>query len=379
MQIIHYICNYDDYKNHRHLNTQPSSVTKINYIISALKKSGFYVQVFSTAECVSDVHCVNLSCRKTVDEQESVLYQFTFGRTNLFLKILSRILINFQLLIYLLKLKKDDKVLIYHSLAIRNVIKFVLKICKRNVCFEIEELYTAVYGQSKCNIQKEIEYLKGANGYVFVNDMMQKKTGIEGLSAVCYGSYEIQNFHNPRSLGEGIHIVYAGVISGEGSDVYLAVDIARYLSSNYVIHILGYGLKDNISNLIRYIHASNKQYRCKVKYEGCLLGDQYLNFLSKCHIGLCTRLLEDDLSDYTFPSKIMVYIANQLIPVCTPISCVIDSKVRKYVVFSTDVSAKSIGKAILNVDFSVRNEYANLLVSLNDSFVNDLKKVFLCV
>lgn len=378
MEKIHYICNYDDYNNNRHLNTQPSAVTKINYIKSVLKEIGLEVVVFSTAECVKNVCCWNKKARFDKDSRETILYQLTFGRTNLLYQVASRLLLWLQLILYLLfHVKKNEKILVYHSLHISRVIYWVGRIKKLNVYFEVEEIFHAVYKFSPSKIQKEINGLKGATGYILVNDIMNDKGSFGSSVSVCYGVYkpEGEDFIRERT-DDKIHVVYAGVISSKGSDVYLAVDVARYLPSNYIIHILGYGSDESIEELNRYIEDCNKTNKSKVVYEGCLLGDKYLKFLSGCQIGLCTRVLEDNLSDYTFPSKVMVYMANQLVPICTPISCIIRSKIKDYIGFSADTSPKSIAESIIRADISLRYKYKSLLSELNNEFIASLKSLF---
>ena len=37
-----------------------------------------------------------------------------------------------------------------------------------------------------------------------------------------------------------IHVVYGGLIGGIYSDVYMALELAKYLSSDYMIHVAGY-------------------------------------------------------------------------------------------------------------------------------------------
>lgn len=378
MEKIHYICNYDDYNNNRNLNTQPSAVTKINYIKSALKEIGFKVMVFSTAECVNDACCLNRAIQIDVDSNETILYQWTFGRTNIGLKVFSKIGMFVQLIIYLLfHVKKEEKILVYHSLPLLPVISFIRRIKKRKIYFEVEEIFHAVYGSSNTKVEEEKNRLKGADGYILVNDIMKEKCAFDSPAAVCYGVYKAEHEKGERDKNDGkVHIVYAGVISEKGSDAYLAVDVAQYLPANYIIHLLGYGPAPATEELNRHIARCNRINKSKVVYEGCLLGEEYSAFLSKCQIGLCTRTLENNVSDYTFPSKVMVYIANRLIPVCTPISCIMRSKIKDYVVFSADISPKSIAESILGVDISLRNTYNDLLSDLDKNFKRSLKDLF---
>ena len=372
---IHYLCHYDDYNNNRNLLTIPSGVTKINYIKQALIDAGFKVVVVSAAETSSRCKKINKLDSVIVNDKETIIYPLTFGRNNYFLKCLSRFIITIQLLIYLLlKVKKNDKVLVYHSLSLINLVK-LYRCLGGKVYFEVEEIYGAVEKANDSRIQSEINYLQNSEGYILVNDVIRSKCGFNSLSASCYGIYKPE-IVNKVTDTEKVHIVYAGVIGSKESDAFLAVEVAKFLDAKYVIHVLGYGSDLNICLLQQMIEDSNKLHECRVIYEGCLLGKQYMEFLSKCQIGLCTRVLEDHFSDYTFPSKVCVYLANQLIPICTPIKCIKESKIKDAVYFSKDNFALSIADVIKNVDLNKAKGYKCLLEQLNFEFIKNLQNIF---
>ena len=377
MNKIFYIGCYDNFNNNRNLNTQPSGITKMNYIKQALKNAGFYVSVFSVAECKSNKLVFNKKEKYQIDKFEDIDYIFSIGRKNIILKLISRFLLIIQLLHYLLwKRTKDDIILIYHSLAIAPVIKLIQIVCTRQIYFEVEEIYQAVYKASNSKIENEINYLKKGKGFIFVNDIIKDKCSFEGKSAICYGNYLMQqNRTLQNNEDEKIHIVYAGVIEGEGTDVYLAMDVAKYLSSQYHVHILGYGLETNINKMIYYL--GNLKTECTISYDGCLSGNEYLNFLSKCHIGLCTRVLEDEYSDYAFPSKLLVYLSNNLHTICTPVSAIVKSKISSHLLFPIDKTPESIAKLILSIDINKEVENKGLLQELHNDFIIQLQSLFL--
>jgi len=174
-----------------------------------------------------------------------------------------------------------------------------------------------------------------------------------------------------------LHIVYAGVIGEEGTDAFIAAETIRFLPEEYHIHILGYGLKQNITSIKQHITRINRNLGYQaVSYDGCLGGDSYYEFLAKCSIGLCTRVLEDSLSDYTFPSKVMVYLGNNLIPICSPISSVVNSSISDYVVFAKAVTPESIAESILSVTDFKKNSIEIKLMELDTNFTKELTRLF---
>lgn len=375
MHKIHYICHYNDETGFRELITQPSGITKINYIKSSLKKAGYYVIIFSVAEATENKNVIYYANKRVVDENEEIVFTHSFGRPSVVHKIASRLWMQIQLVFYLLsKAKTGDIILVYHSLVLKWPIRIV-KLLKRNkVIMEVEELYSAALQMNNNKIESEKKYLRNvADGYILVNDIIGKKCMFSKPATICYGDYKGITLKRNKFNDNKIHIVYAGVIDKEGTDAYVAVDTINYLPNNYHIHILGYGLSNNISKLKDFINTTNETLGLQgVTYDGCLSGEEYNIFLSKCDIGLCTRVLTDNLSDYTFPSKVLVYLGNGLIPICSPISSVIKSNVKDYVVFTKDITPKSVAEAILSINEDKQTNNKINLDLLDQNFIKSL-------
>lgn len=249
MEVIHYICHYNALG--RRLETQPSGVTKINYIKLALKQAGFKIKLYSVAEGNSSKFSFYPAKYLFIDNLEEEYYISTWGRVNIVLKFLSRIWMLLQLFFYLIsKVHAGEYVLVYHSLAYDSLFsiykKWINKNCK--LIYEVEEIYSAVSQKKEQSIFHEIEHLRSiASGYILVNDIMATECHFRGRKAVCYGTYELSSTKVKCISDNGlIHIVYAGVIGDIGSDAFLAVKIAKFLSPRYIIHLLGYGSDDNI-------------------------------------------------------------------------------------------------------------------------------------
>lgn len=376
---IHYICHYHDVLAERDLVTQPSGITKINYIKSTLKKAGFYVSVFSVAQATT-LKRVNYSAKtKIMDFNEDISYIHSFGRPNIIFKLFSRVWMQIQLLFYLFfRVKSADKVLVYHSLVLRWPVKIIRLLTKKRIFIEVEELYHAVLKSSVTKLQKEIKYLHNADGYILVNDLIAEKCGfLNKPFAVCYGDYRMSSKKKGSFFDKNIHLVYAGVIAGSDSDVYLALETVRHLPNNYRLHVLGYGLPEDIILMKRRIHELNSSLGNEfISYYGCLSGNEYYSFLSKCDIGLCTRVLVDEFSVYTFPSKVLVYLGNNLIPICSPISSVINSQVRKYVVFTKDITPQAVADSVLSIQKNKNGFSGDILNQLDEKFVKTLAILF---
>ena len=154
-------------------------------------------------------------------------------------------------------------------------------------------------------------------------------------------------------------------------DVYLAIDAMHYLKEGYCLKIIGYGSIADINFLREYI--STQGLGDKVFYEGLLSGDEFSNYLSRCSIGLNPRVLENTISDYTFPSKVLTYLSHGLSVVSTNINCIKESKVSTAICFSEDSTPQAFSQAIVEVDLSKKAE--DVLNVLDKEFKSDLKRL----
>jgi len=374
---VHYIGQYSESISFRNLRVFPSGLTKMNYILTCLNKCGFEITVFSPAETNDNFISHYCSHVVSINANTDLIYIDTFGCPNIIFKMFSRLWTYFQIVYYLFFcVKRDDIVLVYHTLMYRWPLRIVLCFRKLNLYFEVEEIFSAAWKNSNKSIRNEISYLKGANGYILVNDLMKENFSITEPTAVCYGSYISNNLSNKASDGF-IHIVYAGVIEGRGSDVFLAIDILKYLPPKYCLDILGYGTKENISEMCDEIKNINSlMSRIAAVYHGCLSGEEYYSFLAKSHIGLCSRVLEDRYSDFTFPSKVLVYLGNNLVPVCTPIRSLIKSSIKDNLVFSDSIDSRSLARAILNINVNELCDFSKMIEGLDEQFCFELNRLF---
>jgi hypothetical protein len=375
---VHYIGQYSEDLNKRNLMVFPSALTKMNYIISRLINIGFDVNVFSPAETKNNYLCHYYSCKIQIDKNFHIRYVDTIGSPNIIFKIISRFWIYVQFVHYLLfNVRRNEIVLVYHTWHYRWPIRFVKILKDINIFFEIEEIFNAVAKKSNKNILKEISYLKhNANGYIVVNDLMKENLKLTRPTIVCYGSYSLSMDEYSKFEDGFIHIVYAGLIEGEDSDVYLAMKTMRYLPNNYCLDILGYGTTNSIEKLINAIDKENLLLRQAINYHGCLSGREYYSFLAKSHIGLCSRILEDKYSDFAFPSKLLVYLGNNLVPVCTPIRSIINSRIKDYIFFSDDHTAESLAETILKVDVKYKFDLSHIIKKLDYEFCSKLQILF---
>jgi hypothetical protein len=379
MKKIYYIGYYSGLENPNDFYEFPSSNSKMEYIISVIGRLNFNLTVFSLGFPKS--YSSFFKKRRTihVDQNTDFVFVSTISLFFPFLSFISKIGLYYQVFnLLLFKVKKEDIVLVYHSYLLNKVVNFCRVLSKFKLVYEVEEIYQAAWQNSSDKIEKEIKSLRNADGYILVNDIMSERLHLKNKPfVVCYGSYMQKETTDDFIDNVNINLVYAGFIAGEGSDVELAIDTIDLLPDNYFLNVLGYGNQENIQKMKDKIELVNAKIgKEKVKYFGCLTGKEYDRFLSKCDIGLSTRVLVDEYSDFTFPSKVLVYLSNNLVPVSSKINCILESKIVKSVIFYDENSPESVVKAVLSADMhKFHSENKSLINNLDTKFVEDFNKM----
>ena len=109
---VHYD-TYNDLKEKR--NYAVSAKNKVDYIINCLNKIGYEVTIVSASESLAEKGYFKK--RKEHIGSNTVILFSSFGTKNKIMKIIRKILINLNLLFYIIfNIKKKEKVMVYHSL-----------------------------------------------------------------------------------------------------------------------------------------------------------------------------------------------------------------------------------------------------------------------
>jgi len=366
---IYYLIHFDNKTNR---NVTPSAITKGKYVASAL------------ASCSSEVEIVSLAY-PTKDSQDEVYYQVSENvichlfkgkySNNRIIRYLNHKLYDKKIRKYLKqKVKKDDIVVVYHSLANMKLVKYIKKNITDKIVYEVEEIYGDVINDEKTKI-KELKAFKNASSYIFSNDYLNSIINTKQLPYVtCYGTYEIPTLYKEAFNDNLIHCLYAGTLDRQKQGAAIAINTARYLPNNYIIHILGFGTSQDLSYTKNLIDEINKQYGVtKVIYEGVKLNEEYLKFIQKCQIGLSTQNMDASFNDTSFPSKILSYMSNGLEVVSANIGVVKNSKISQYIHFYEVQDEKEIANVILNINLNAKSNNVDVVKELDKEFKEDLK------
>lgn len=365
---IYYLIHFDNKKNR---NVTPSAITKGKYVASAL------------ASCSSEVEIVSLAY-PTKDSQDEVYYQVSENvichlfkgkySNNRIIRYIDHKLYDKKIRKYLKQnVKKEDIIVVYHSLANMKLVKYIKKNITDKIVYEVEEIYGDVINDEKAKI-KELKAFKNASSYIFSNDYLNTIINTKQLPYVtCYGTYEIPTLYKESFNDNLIHCLYAGTLA-QNKGALNAINVAKYLPNNYLIHILGFGSEKDIADIKNAVNEVNNSYgTTKVIYEGLKLNEEYLKFIQKCQIGLCTQNIDAAFNTTSFPSKILSYMSNGLEVVGVNIAAIKNSKVGQYIQFYNVPDEKEIANVILNINLNAKSNNVDVVKELDKEFKEDLK------
>lgn len=357
---------------------------KVEYICDALESENYNIQLISTASAKSGIGWFSKK-KKIFSNQESHITFSSYGAKTKIGRLLSRIWIRTQLLLYLLiNVKRGDSLLIYHSLQYIWVIH-LFKLIKRSnkVIFQVEEIYADAYKKFYKYKKREINYLLKGESYICINDKVKESIAKDKPATVLYGDYRIPKFNIKKvnNNSNKIHVVYAGVIEPTRNAAVTAVNAARYLNENFLIHIAGFGKKEDVKRLIELIDEVNSGLNyIGVQYDGLFHGKEFENYLQEKDIGLnCHSYSNRDLisAEVTFPSKILIYLVNGLKVVSPSINCLINSDLKEFIQFYNGFDAKNLANGILSASNKDHNK--DMIVSkikqLDKEFSRNLKNI----
>ncbi len=370
MSKILYISYYDVPSNNQNRNAVLAAVNKMNYICETIEKNGDEVEIVSAAPTLDKKYYKKK--RSKVSDKTTLQLFATLPSINGITALLNRWFIKLQMLLYMLKNSNSDStVIVYHSLGYMSLVKFLKKVKKFNLIIEAEEIYGDVINNAKARA-KEIEFFKIADSFIFPTELLSSKVNTENKpECFIYGTYKVQEDRKNIFNDDKIHCVYAGVLEPrKGSG--LAVETALYLPKNYHIHIIGFGTEADKKALQQRIEEISTQTECTVSFDGKFSGDDYLDFIGSCKIGLSPQNPDATFNETSFPSKVLSYLSSGLRVVSVRIKSIETSKVSNLLNFYDGNDPKTVAEAIKAVDLNGSVDSRQVIKGLDEEFTQKL-------
>lgn len=372
MKKIFYMAYYNSTNSSERRNAVLSSVNKMNYICEALENNGYNTEIVSASGTTEKKFCKSKKVKLT-DKTTLKLFS-SLPRLNRIVSVIDRVILKTKLFLYMIKnTNKDSIVMVYHSLGYMSLVKRLKKLKGFKLIIEAEEIYGDVIGDEKTS-QKEYEFFKIADAFIFPTELLSEKVNTEKKpEVIIYGTYHIEK-EMPKLFSDGkIHCAYAGTLDPRKGGAIASAESALFLNENYHIHILGFGNEKEKAEMLNTIDSISKKSKAKITYDGLLSGEEYIKFIQSCDIGLSTQNPNGKYNDTSFPSKILSYMANGLRVVSVRIPVVEESGIGKCVYYYDEQTPENIAKAIKSIDFSEEYDSRKTIGVLDKAFICDLK------
>ena len=348
-----------------------AAVNKMNYICEAVEKAGYSTEIVSASGAVEKKFCKSKKVKLT-DKTTLKLFS-SLPRLNRIVSVIDRVILKTKLFLYMVKnTNKDSTVMVYHSLGYMSLVKRLKKLKGFKLIIEAEEIYGDVIGDEKTS-QKEYDFFKIADGFIFPTELLSEKVNTEKKpEVIIYGTYHIEK-EMPKLFSDGkIHCVYAGTLDPRKGGA-AAVEAALFLNGDYHIHVLGFGNEKEKAEMLNIIDDISKKTEAKITYDGLLSGDEFTSFIQSCDIGFSTQSPDAAFNSTSFPSKILTYMVNGLRVVSIRIPAIEKSAVGKFMYYYDEQTPENIAKAIKSIDFSEEYDSRKAIGILDKAFICDLK------
>lgn len=379
MDKIFYLGYYDIPENKKeNRNFILAASNKITYICSAIKKTGKSVEIVSASGTKNKNKCVGKY--QKIDKDINLKLFFSLGRGTKLKNMLDRYVIQLQLFFYLVKnIRRNQIVLVYHSLGYSRTIKFLKKMLGFKLILEVEEIYADVSGNDKFR-KMEQEIIDIADAYIFPTELLDEKLNKSNKpSVVIYGTYQVEEDRKREfvdtSSQSKIHLLYAGTFDSRKGGAAAAITSASALPSDYYIHILGFGSEEDTRKIQEQIKSISEKSEAVITYDGLRSGEEYIRFVQSCQVGFSTQIPDGAFNETSFPSKVLSYLANGLRVVSIRLKVLEKSSIGDLIYFYEEQTPEAIAEVVKSIDFSKPYDSRKRIEKLDREFTKKLKEM----
>lgn len=354
-----------------------AAINKMNYIISLLNENGIKVDLYSNSKVKEEKLRYYPEKKISINNQNIIYITPSIGCKNKLIKGL-RIVINWiWLIIKILRhTKRNDTIVIYHTLETIIPLLIVKKIHKIKYLLEIEEIYSNLPNISSKYKKLEYKLIEKSDYYITVSNTLKKQLPPKPCISI-YGNYQqrgVETLKQKHSDNQFIKLIFTGTID-KIRGAFIAVKSMKYLPPQYKLYISGIGTQEDIYALQQEIKEINKfKNDDTCKYLGILNEMDYQALLENVDIALNPQI-NGDFSKYLFPSKIIQYLNYNLPVVTTKGESIVESPFAKILYFSEDFTPESFAKAIQEVKVDNNVNYKQYLNELHHELSANIRNL----
>ncbi|MDO8949069.1 MAG: glycosyltransferase [Actinomycetota bacterium] len=372
---IKYIAYYDTADNvQEQRNYVLAATNKLEYVFTALNRNGLRVEIVSACTTRGPG---SLRGKTSVLGDQNTLKLFpTLSGASRFTRMTSRASVRVMLFVYLiLHTKRHEDVVVYHSPGYPNLIVLAKKMKGFRLILEVEEIYADVNGESRLRA-KEYRVFEQADAFILPTELLEEKLNVRNRpTVIVHGTYQLEAERDSAFDDGRIHVVYAGTFDPRKGGASAAVAAAEFLDARHHVHIIGFGGERDTQSLLTLIDDVSAKTECRVTYDGLLAGEEYIDFLQSCDIGLSTQRLGTEFNETSFPSKVLSYMANGLQVVSVRLKVLEASGVGDLIFYYETDTPEAIAGAIKTVDLGRVHDSRTRISSLDADFLAGLRKV----
>lgn len=350
-------------------NSSPAGKSKMDYIISLINRNNQRAEIISACD---SVYGFAHGRKETLENGNTIQIFTSLGKRNKISILIDFIVMRSQLLCAFMNIKRGETVVCYHSLGYAKMLYLLHRVKKFNLVLEVEEIYQDVVPCGAWKAYWERKIISGADGYILAAEELSSEIPSGRPYIVINGTYRVESERHECFNDKKIHCVYAGTFDPTKGGAAAAA-AAEFLPENYHVHILGFGTDEQIGQLKDLISTIQKKTKCTLTYDGLKSGEEYIQFLQKCQIGLCTQIPDAKYAKTSFPSKVLVYLANGLRVLCVRIPVVENSQVGNILTYYNHQSPIEIADAIQKINIAEHYDSRQLLSELDEQCNVDFK------
>lgn len=357
------------------LDVSPAAQQKGRYLIEKLDTTGKSFEVISLSETSIKTWCKFPSLTVSCLDHGTYTVWKGFGKPNKIARRLHFYYRRQQLKQFLSKLTEEDVVIAYHSLQTADIFFRCKKKNNFKFILELEEIYQDVVNCGRKKAEWERKVISAADGYILSVEALAREIKTECPYIVINGTYHSEPERHVNFNDGKIHCVYAGTFDPNKGGATAAAAAAEFLPEKYHVHILGFGTEEQKRKLMELISNVQKKTECTLTFDGLKSGEEYIRFLQSCHIGLCTQIPDAKYTQTSFPSKVLVYLANGLRVLSVRIPAVENSEVGGILYYYGAQLPQEIARAIMNVPIKEDYDSRQLLNRLDKDCERNLKRL----
>lgn len=350
----------------------PAAVTMMDYVCTALRQTGLAVTLLSPSQ--AEANAATPREEVALDDRSKVVFLPSYPRVsskNLPGRLFLRLRRKRDLRRELSALTAEDTLIVYHSMIYADTIRKIQKKQHFRLILQVCEIYSDV--APNISKEKELHWIDCADGYIFSTRMLAERYNPHGKPyTVCLGTYLPEPKRERLFNDDFTHIVYAGTFDPRKGGAAAAAAAAKFLPFGYHIHIIGFGSHSEISQIVNLVDSLSKTCTCRISYDGCLSGEEYIRFLQSCDIGLSTQNPDAAFNGSSFPSKILSYLANGLRVVSIRIPAIETSAVGESMYYYEKQTPEEIASAILKIPRNDPYDSRALLCRLDADFQENM-------